>query len=132
MKSEAAVGSAELGSIEFSLLGQMQVGDSLSYEHRLSGYKLCVSDPADGSEPRVESLEFYLSKPASSTLQDPAAPLENANCNTEAFQGEISLLEIQYNEEGVHKVAFADESRIWEFGPDIQDAQTDLIEFGES
>ena len=94
MKSVEAVGSTELGSIEFTLLGQMLVGDSLSYEHRLSGYKLCVSDPADGSEPRVDSLELYLSKPASATLEDPAVALENANCNTEAFQGEISLLEI--------------------------------------
>ena len=75
MKSEAAVGSAELGSVEFSLLGQMQLGESLSYEHRLSGYKLCVSDPTDGSEPRVDSLELFLSKPASATLEDPAAPL---------------------------------------------------------
>ena len=68
--SEAPVGSAEPGSTEISVLGQLQEDESLSAEHRLSQFKFCVSSTANGDdiEAILDSIELYLSKP---TSEDP-------------------------------------------------------------
>ena len=63
LNSEAAVGAAEPGSTEISILGQLGVDESLSYEHRLSQFKYCVSSTAvDDNEAFLDSIELYLSK----------------------------------------------------------------------
>ena len=54
-------------------------------------------------------------------------------CKSETIRGEISWLEINYSDsEGVTKLSFADESRVWNFGVDVDGAETQRIEFGDN
>ena len=61
--NEEPVGSAEPGSKEISVLGQLREEESLSSEHRLSQFKFCVSSTADGddNEAILDSIELFLS-----------------------------------------------------------------------
>ena len=62
-----------------------------------------------------------------------AIGFEYGACKSETIRGEISWLEIDFQDSrGVTKLSFADESRVWNFGEDVDGTQTERIEFDDT